>query len=239
MEQQIYEEGQYFVLFPTHLLENLTHRQCILCGIVLSMAKRSGFAYVGNTTLAQMVKTSVDSLQRDLAEIERLGYIRREIVRNEKNEVIQRKIYPLSMLVSPHVCGEGNRTDAVRGGRKSAVRSPHGCDIYNNNTININNNSITDKKGDDRIDELFEVIWVAYNKRGNKKTAKTAFKRLSRVEMKQVMEHIQLYVKNHADAKKMDYLPHFTTYINQKRWLDELPYKIMDKKSAVNDVNWG
>lgn len=237
--EQIYDEQNYFVLFPTHLLDELTHRQCILCGIVLSMAKRSGFAYVGNATLASMVKTSVDSLQRDLAEIERRGYIRREIVRNEKNEVVQRRIFPLTMLVSPHECGKGHRTDAVGGGRKFAVGSPHGCDIYNNNTISINNNSITDKKGDDRIDELFELIWVAYNKRGNKKTAKTAFKRLSRAEMKQVMEHIQSYVQNHLNAKKMDFLPHLTTYINQKRWLDELPYKKLDKKSAVNDINWG
>ena len=237
--EQIYEDQNYFVLFPTHLLDKLTHRQCILCGILLSMAKRTGYAYIGNATLSSMMKISIDTLQRDLSEIETGGFIRREIMRNEKNEVIQRRIFPLPMLMSPHDCGEGHRTNAARGGGKSAVGSPHECGIYNNNTISINNNSINDKKGDARIDELFELIWTAYGKRGNKKTAMTSFKRLSRDEMKQVMEHIQPYVQNHLNAKKMDFLPHLTTYINQKRWLDEMPYQKLDKKSAVNGVNWG
>jgi DNA-binding Lrp family transcriptional regulator len=238
MEQQRYDESGFFVLFPTHLLEMITHRQCIVCGIIMGMAKRSGFAYIGNSALAEMVHVSIDTLQRDLAEIESKGLIIREIIRNEKNEVIQRRLFPLPLLMSPHECGKGPRTSAVGGGGKSAVGSPHGCGIYKDNNININNINIIDSNGADRIDELFELIWVAYHKRGNKKTARTAFRRLTKPEMKQVMEHIQSYVENHANAKKMDFLPHLTTYINQKRWLDELPYQKLDKKSAVNNVNW-
>lgn len=235
--EQIYDEGNFFVLFPTHLLDELTHRQCIICGILMSMSKKNGYAYISNAALSNICKTSVDTLQRELAVIEKKGFIERQIIRNENNEVIERRIFPLPMLGSPQNCGEGPRESAVRGGGKSAVRSPQNCDIYNNNNININNITINDNKAD-RILELFELLWKAYGKRGNKKTALTSFKRLTRDEMKQVMVHVQTYVENHLNAKKMDYLPHFTTYLNQKRWLDELPYKNADKKEAVKNVNW-
>jgi len=71
---------------------------------------------------------------------------------------------------------------------------------------------------------LFEEFWNMYTKRGNKKTAYTTFKNLKKSEIEFIQQHIPIYVKNHIDNDKMDYLPHFTTYLNGKRWNDELPY---------------
>ena len=40
------------------------------------------------------------------------------------------------------------------------------------------------------------------------------------------MEDGKKYKENHEAANKRDFQPHLATYINQKRFLEELPYKV-------------
>jgi hypothetical protein len=44
-------------------------------------------------------------------------------------------------------------------------------------------------------------------------------------EKELLLTFIPKYIKNHEDAGKMEYIPHFSTFLNQKRWNDELPYQ--------------
>ncbi len=85
------------------------------------------------------------------------------------------------------------------------------------------------------IDEIFEFFWNAYQKRGNRETSKTAFKRLTKNQMIEIRAHIPKYLENHHRNGKMQFLPHFSSYLNKKIWLDNLPYE--DKKENLN--NWG
>jgi hypothetical protein len=74
-------------------------------------------------------------------------------------------------------------------------------------------------------DNLFDELWALYTKQGNKKTSNSAFNNLTKKEIDIVKLHIPNYIKNHIDNDKMNFLPHFSTYLNQKRFNDELPYK--------------
>jgi hypothetical protein len=85
------------------------------------------------------------------------------------------------------------------------------------------------------VNDIFELFWAAYQRKGNKETSLTAFKRLTKKEMLEIKEHIPKYLENHHRNGKMQFLPHFSTYINSKRWNDSLPYE--DKKEKIN--NWG
>jgi hypothetical protein len=53
--------------------------------------------------------------------------------------------------------------------------------------------------------------------------------------MLEIKEHLPKYLENHHRNDKMQFLPDFSTYLNQKRWQDKLPY--LDKKENLN--NWG
>jgi uncharacterized protein YdaU (DUF1376 family) len=86
-----------------------------------------------------------------------------------------------------------------------------------------------------KVDEIFNWFWNAYQKKGNKTTSLTAFKRLSKKEMLEIKDHIPKYLENHHRNGKMQFLPHFSSYLNKKIWLDNLPYE--DKKENLN--NWG
>ena len=87
---------------------------------------------------------------------------------------------------------------------------------------------------------LFEEVWKAYNsvssrQLGSKKDARTKFKRLTSDELEALRVHLPKYLKNHVAAAKTDYLPNFTTYLNQRRYEDEkMPY--VDTQDEID--NW-
>ena len=76
----------------------------------------------------------------------------------------------------------------------------------------------------DEVSFVFEEFWKFY-KKGTKSVSLLKFKKLSKEEMFAIKEHLPLYLQNHEQNRKMDFLPYFQTYLNQKRWLDPLPYK--------------
>jgi hypothetical protein len=74
----------------------------------------------------------------------------------------------------------------------------------------------------------FDVIWEMYGKVGNRKTSIDRYKKLTDKEKTAIEEHIPKYIKNHVDNDKVAFIPHFTTYLNQRRWEDDLPYKLKE-----------
>ena len=89
-------------------------------------------------------------------------------------------------------------------------------------------------------DEIFDQVWKAYSQvstrqPGSKKDAAAKFNKLKQTELEKIREHLPKYLKNHIAAQKTDYLPNFTTYLNQRRYEDEkLPYA--DSQNELD--NW-
>jgi len=76
---------------------------------------------------------------------------------------------------------------------------------------------------------------VSTRQPGSKKDAKSKFKRLTSDELELIRVHLPKYLKNHVAAAKTDYLPNFTTYLNQRRYEDEkMPY--VDTQDEID--NW-
>jgi hypothetical protein len=72
-----------------------------------------------------------------------------------------------------------------------------------------------------------------YRRKGNKKTALSAFNNLSKKDKIEIEKHIPIFIQNHVDNDKLEYLPHFSSYLNQRRWEDDLPYKSKDVPTFV------
>jgi DNA-binding Lrp family transcriptional regulator len=215
------EEVSKFIIFESSILDDLNHRQAILMGLLNGMAKKEGYAYLKNATICELLKASESTVKRDLQLLEQMGYIRREVIRNEKKEVIQRRIYP---MVKFDTKGGGNpdtegmcQTDTKGGGQIDT--------IDNNKDININNN-IYD----------FENAWSLYGKVGNKQTSKKKWKDIKQKDKESILKHIPVYIKNHKDNDKLSFIPHFTTYLNQRRWEDNLPYKEINNTFEFKNI---
>ena len=100
-------------------------------------------------------------------------------------------------------------------------------EVYKIDNIQSNNNTKEVYKESD-----FEIVWNLYKKKGNKKMSQNKWDRLSKAKKEQIMAHLPLYIKNHEESGKLDFLPNFTTYLNQERWQDELPYVVFKKEET-------
>lgn len=81
--------------------------------------------------------------------------------------------------------------------------------------------------GKDRLDtytEEFENFWKEYPEKVGKGKAFDTWKKLSKSEIKTCIDAIKKQVDgNHFKNKSgVDYIPHPTTWLNQKRWEDEI-----------------
>ena len=81
-----------------------------------------------------------------------------------------------------------------------------------------------EQKEEQTIEYEFEQLWVNY-KLGARKVAFERYSKLSESVRNKILIHLPQFAKNHRDAGKEEYLPHFSTYISKERWNDELPYK--------------
>jgi len=225
MENQ--DNTNYFILFPTHLLDTLNPKEAILMGVLISLAKREGYAYPSNRMLEETLKMSTSSVARTLKKLETERYINRELIYNDKGEVTQRRIYILPSLVKG---GIPKNEDTPMS--EMPIPPSQNRQLYNIHSIN-KDNSIRDNKA---YTEAFEILWQSYGKRGNKQTSRKAFLRLSDKDKRAMIQRIPEYVTAHQNANKMEFLPHLSTFINQRRWEDELPYqdKINPNKQLID-----
>lgn len=87
------------------------------------------------------------------------------------------------------------------------------------------NNKYSGESKDSPIEFSFENVWEQYGKKGNRKTSKAKWDRLSKTSKALALKHIPVYVKATPDKQ---YRKNFETYINQEVWNDT----IMPNESA-------
>lgn len=228
------EKPNYFIMFPSHLMETLNPTDCIMMGLLISLAKRDGYAYPSNKMLEEFFQCSTDKIGRILNNLETGGYIKREIVKDSNNQIVSRKIYPLSALMQIPIRKSADTLSANEELPLSAnlgIPYPQKCgDI---DIINYNSN-----KDINIIDSIFNELWDFYGKRGNKKTSHALFQKLSKNDLEAIRKHLPSYVDNHKQNNKLEFLPHLTTYIRQRRWEDSLPYLNTKKDLTKTLINW-
>ena len=93
-----------------------------------------------------------------------------------------------------------------------------------------------EQEQEEEQEDNFEEVWSAYGRVGNKKTSKDKWKTLKPKERDEIQKHIPIYINNHKSNDKLKYIPHFTTYLNQRRWEDELPYQEINNKFEIKNL---
>ncbi len=70
------------------------------------------------------------------------------------------------------------------------------------------------------IDKQFNEFWEKYPRKTAKQPAQKAFpKAMMKISFEELMEKLDIFVKNRKDTKKQ-FLPHASTWLNQERWQD-------------------
>lgn len=109
------------------------------------------------------------------------------------------------------------------------------------NNINISENTNVIKEEKSEIDEMFDMFWIVYPKKSNKKGAKVSFKRIKnlKTEFPLIMEALERFKKSKQWTKQNgEFIPLPTTWINQERWKDEHIETREDKLKRLDMSDW-
>lgn len=188
--------------------KRLTDKQKLLVCVIGNLQNMKGYCYASNAYLAECLDCDERTIRRNLMVLERIGYIERRLGIGQ-----QRIIY----------------TRDARGSAKSAAPDTNNRPARTQMTaiITKQNNKVDKSLSNTTkvvLDRDFDEVWNMYGKKVGKKTAINAYKRLAASQKKLVRQHIPKYVKHHHDAGKASFMPHLSTYLNQERYLEELPY---------------
>ncbi len=110
---------------------------------------------------------------------------------------------------------DGMQSDATDANNSNYKIIP---DTNKKELTNTSNDESDDSQDTDLLD--FDRVWELYEKKGNKKTSLSKWKKLATTKKRLALSHIPLYVQATPDKK---FRKNFETYLNQEVWNDELP----------------
>lgn len=105
-------EASYYAIIPSEVRYDarLSSSEKLLYGELTALCDKTGYCWASNRYFAQLYGSSEKTIERQLRELEACGYIRREVLRDHRNAVVERRIFAGAFMVipSPQKCGEGS-----------------------------------------------------------------------------------------------------------------------------------
>jgi SOS-response transcriptional repressor LexA len=88
------EKKSWNLQIPSVILldKNINSTQKILLSLILSLSNETGYCYASNNYLGGVLDMNKVALSNLLSVLENKNYIEREIIRNEKKQIIKRSI---------------------------------------------------------------------------------------------------------------------------------------------------
>lgn len=133
----------YYAIIPATVLfnEKIKANEKLLYAIITVLSNKEGYCYASNKYIGRLLNAQPHTISKWVSHLKELGYICLDLIKNDKGEIIQRRIYPND---TPYTI---NRTYPYSIDRTEGM-SQKGQ--YNNIIDNnINNN---------KIDRLFNYI---------------------------------------------------------------------------------
>ena len=132
----------YYAIIPATVLYNkdLKPNQKILYAIITSLSNKEGYCYATNRYLAEKLGVEPNTVSGWITDLKRKEFIKVELIRNEKNQIKQRKIYINDATYKDYKVYPYNIKNV-----ESILKKSKGNNIINNN---INNNILSSENRD-------------------------------------------------------------------------------------------
>lgn len=104
---------------------------------------------------------------------------------------------------------------------QNVYTKPQSVDINTHSIVEysiVKDRKVKDNKEND-INISFDVFWNLYNKKINSKDCENKWKKLTNVERQKIIDTLPNFL---SSIKDKTFQPHPSTYLNQKRWNDEV-----------------
>ncbi len=88
-------KSSYYAIIPATVRysQQLKANEKLLYGEITALSNKNGFCYAQNRYFANLYDVSIETVSRWLSHLQKLGFIKIEIKRNENKEIIARYIY--------------------------------------------------------------------------------------------------------------------------------------------------
>ena len=127
------EKIGYYSVIPATVLYNkeLKANEKLLYAIITSLACKEGYCFASNKYLAEKLDVNPKTVSSWISDLRDKGFITVELIRNENNQIIQRKIY---IKDSPYPLNNGYQYQSKNG--QAIHQKVEDNNIKNNNKIN-------------------------------------------------------------------------------------------------------
>lgn len=216
--------------------KDLTLQQKIILVEIDSLDNDNG-CFATNKHFSDFFGISIGRVSQIINELIDKGYLKVEYQKNGK-QILGRTM----KIQSPPYPKEGIKfsKEGIKFSKEGYLENFKDNNTSINNTINNikifkNKKNIIKKENEDKIIELFDAFWKEYPKKVAKENAKKWFiKNKPSEELVNTMIS-QLNRFKQLDSWKRDngqYIPYPTTWLNQKRWEDE----IKTDEEIINEI---
>lgn len=132
----------YYAIIPATVLfnEKIKANEKLLYAIITVLSNKEGYCYASNSYLGRLLNAQPHTISKWVSHLKELGFVCLDIIKNDKGEIIQRRIYPNDTPYSI------NRT------------YPYSIDRTEGMSQKGQYNNIIDNNINNKIDRLFNYI---------------------------------------------------------------------------------
>ncbi len=240
------ERPSYYAVIPAKVRydPDLKDKAKLLYAEISSLCNKSGECKATNNYFAKLYKVTPVTISRLIKQLKDKGYIRCLIkYKDNSKEVEERVIKIIDGGIIKNDKRGINKNDN-RGINKNVNRGINKI-VKEEYINNINNNTpynppIQDEVDDNDYLKKFELFWSLYPKKQKKEVVKKWFKKNNPDDelMQVILDSLEKFKQTTQWTKNdKQFIPHPSTWLNQKRWEDEIILENVNKEEK--DVNSG
>lgn len=239
------ENPNYYAIIPAEVRydKDLSSTAKLLYAEITSLCSKSGECWATNEYFSNLYSTSERTISRLLKLLKDKNYISIELIYKSKSKEIEKRAIKLANVgIDKNV--DGYRQKCQEGIDKN-VFYPIDKNVQENNINNINNTSINNIPPiiphrrcivDKKWNIQFDYFWKLYPRKEKKSNAKSWFEKskISDELFELIISKLELFKKTESWNKENGkYIPYAITWLNQKRWEDEI--KLEESKEEENE----
>jgi len=205
------DKPAYYAIIPATVRydQRLTPNAKLLFGEITALCHQEGYCWAGNQYFADLYEVSKTSISTWIGNLKDAGHITVEMNYKEGSKHILNRYI--------RILGEGIQENLDTPTRK--LEHPMQENLRDNNTVNTTKNITPNNIGD------FDSFWTFYPRKAGKEAARKAWAKLRPDQhiMQMILDNVRERVEKGEWRKdNQSYILHASTYLNQKRWEDEV-----------------
>lgn len=233
------DNPNYYAIIPAEVRYDPTLPPLakLLYGEITSLCSKYGECWASNDYFSTLYSKSSRTITRLLSKLKDRGYIKIDLFYKDDSKQVDKRTILICNTYRQN-CQEGIDKN---------VQNPPDKNVQENNTSNTNNTSINIPpiipQGIRRIEDNkwqlnFNKFWEEYPKKEKKAIAKKWFEKNHPNEetFELILNKLKLFKRTKQwNKNEGEFIPHATTWLNQRRWEDEIdPKDLIETKEDEN-----